>query len=266
MKENQPEILCVNGVNEEDLSMGKKGVFGSNGIVSESKNDRGEFQKALPQLQQDDPLSDHSFASIENKLHVSPPRDDDDDDGKKEAFHVVARKPDEEVALLLSASDEKATPLDGKEESKCHNPITDLCVVEVAETGKEHFGDDGLIDRKPREDKILEGQNAVPRDESCNGEDNKTKPNRSILSLQDHFAEGEASFSALGFAGSSHPASVPYSGSTSLRSDSSTTSARSFAFPVLQPEWISSPVRMRKSYNRFWKHGGRWRRLLCCRF
>ncbi|VFQ66629.1 unnamed protein product [Cuscuta campestris] len=206
--------------------MGKKGVLGSNGFVSESKNDIVEFQKALPQLPQDDPLSDHSFASIETKLHVSPPMDDDDE---KEPFHAVARKPDEEVALLSLASDEKATPLGGKEESKCHNPITDLCVDEVAETGKEHLGDDGLVEQKPREDKILEGQSAVPRDESCNGEDNKTKPNRSILSLQDHFAEGEASFSALGLAGSS---SHPYSGSTSLRSDSSTTSARSFAFPV----------------------------------
>ncbi|KAK7360680.1 hypothetical protein VNO77_02689 [Canavalia gladiata] len=39
---------------------------------------------------------------------------------------------------------------------------------------------------------------------------------------------------------------LPYSRSISLRSDSSTASARSFSFPTLQPEWNSSPVRMEK--------------------
>ncbi|CAN6447084.1 unnamed protein product [Victoria cruziana] len=60
---------------------------------------------------------------------------------------------------------------------------------------------------------------------------------------------------------------VQYSGSISLRSDSSATSARSFAFPVLQSEWNSSPVRMAKADARqFRKHRG-WRMsLLCCRF
>lgn len=56
-----------------------------------------------------------------------------------------------------------------------------------------------------------------------NSED-KAKVNHSVTS-QDQYADGEASFSALS-------GSIPYSGSISLRSDSSTTSARSFAFPM----------------------------------
>ncbi|KAB2624406.1 hypothetical protein D8674_016066 [Pyrus ussuriensis x Pyrus communis] len=84
--------------------------------------------------------------------------------------------------------------------------------------------------------------------------------------LQFQRSLGESSFSAAGHF-SSLITSGPYSGNVSLRSESSTTSARSFAFPVLQPEWNSSPVRMAKADRRhLQKHRG-WRGcLLCCRF
>ncbi|MQM10002.1 hypothetical protein Taro_042895, partial [Colocasia esculenta] len=42
--------------------------------------------------------------------------------------------------------------------------------------------------------------------------------------------------------GIAYSGQIPYSGSISLRSDSSTTSTRSFAFPILQSEWNSSPI------------------------
>lgn len=61
---------------------------------------------------------------------------------------------------------------------------------------------------------------------------------------------------------------IAYSGNVSLRSDSSTTSTQSFAFPVLQREWTSSPVRMAKAERR--RSGGRhrvWRKgIICCKF
>ncbi|XP_019180123.1 PREDICTED: uncharacterized protein LOC109175323 [Ipomoea nil] len=72
-------------------------------------------------------------------------------------------------------------------------------------------------------------------------------------SRSDRFTDGETSFSAAGL--------VAYSGSISLRSDSSTTSTRSFAFPVLQSEWNGSPVRMAKPQKKGWRHS-----ILCCRF
>ncbi|KAL1569851.1 hypothetical protein AAHA92_01277 [Salvia divinorum] len=76
---------------------------------------------------------------------------------------------------------------------------------------------------------------------------------------------GETSFSAASMITYSGP--IAYSGSVSHRSDGSTTSGKSFAFPVLQSEWNSSPVRMAKADGRdFRKHKG-WRSgLLCCRF
>ncbi|KAJ1412099.1 hypothetical protein SESBI_20740 [Sesbania bispinosa] len=81
---------------------------------------------------------------------------------------------------------------------------------------------------------------------------------------------GESSFSAVvGPVSSriSYSGPVPYSGSISLRSDSSTTSTRSFAFPVLQSEWNSSPVRMAKADRRHYRKHRGWRQsLLCCRF
>ncbi|KAE8730023.1 18S pre-ribosomal assembly protein gar2-related, putative isoform 2 [Hibiscus syriacus] len=80
---------------------------------------------------------------------------------------------------------------------------------------------------------------------------------------------GESSFSAAGPVTGliSYSGPIAYSGSLSVRSDSSTTSTRSFAFPILQSEWNSSPVRMAKAdRTHYRKHKG-WRQgLLCCRF
>ncbi|CAL5068335.1 unnamed protein product [Urochloa decumbens] len=60
---------------------------------------------------------------------------------------------------------------------------------------------------------------------------------------------------------------IPYSGNISLRSESSTTSTRSFAFPVLQNEWNSSPVKMAKADRRRMREDRGWGyRILCCKF
>ncbi|KAI3796228.1 hypothetical protein L1987_38894 [Smallanthus sonchifolius] len=80
---------------------------------------------------------------------------------------------------------------------------------------------------------------------------------------------GESSFSmtgpVLGLITYSGP--ITSSGSISHRSDGSNSSVRSFAFPILQNEWNSSPVRMGKVEQRQSpKHRG-WRQtLMCCRF
>ncbi|MFS8028364.1 putative protein BREAKING OF ASYMMETRY IN THE STOMATAL LINEAGE [Helianthus anomalus] len=76
---------------------------------------------------------------------------------------------------------------------------------------------------------------------------------------------GEASFSLAGLITYSGP--ITTSGSISHRSDGSNSSVRSFAFPILQNEWNSSPVRMERMDERqSSKHRG-WRQsLMCCRF
>ncbi|CAA2981179.1 Hypothetical predicted protein [Olea europaea subsp. europaea] len=77
--------------------------------------------------------------------------------------------------------------------------------------------------------------------------------------------EGESSFSNAGLITFSGP--ISHSGSLSLRSDTSAASARSFAFPVLQSEWNSSPIRMAKADSRHFRRRRSWRSgLLCCRF
>ncbi|KAG5240326.1 18S pre-ribosomal assembly protein [Salix suchowensis] len=84
-------------------------------------------------------------------------------------------------------------------------------------------------------------------------------PNAESLSGgQLQYADGESSFSSSGplFGLISHSGRVAYSGSVSLRSDSSTTSTRSFAFPILQSEWNSSPVRMAKADRRHFRNLG----------
>ncbi|XP_048228918.1 uncharacterized protein LOC8264664 isoform X2 [Ricinus communis] len=89
------------------------------------------------------------------------------------------------------------------------------------------------------------------------------------FSGQLQYSHGESSFSAAGPLSGliSYSGPIAYSGSLSLRSDSSTTSTRSFAFPILQSEWNSSPVRMAKADRRHFRKHRSWRQgLLCCRF
>ncbi|CAH9119748.1 unnamed protein product [Cuscuta europaea] len=93
-------------------------------------------------------------------------------------------------------------------------------------------------------------------------------PANLLMGGQDGFADGETSFSSVGPISGliTYSGLAPHPGSISIRSDSSTTSTRSFAFPVLQSEWNSSPVRMSKAERRYGKQRG-WRQgLLCCRF
>ncbi|KAJ0256934.1 hypothetical protein HA466_0078890 [Hirschfeldia incana] len=58
---------------------------------------------------------------------------------------------------------------------------------------------------------------------------------------------------------------ISFSGSLSARSEGSTVSGNSFAFPVLQQEWNSSPARMVRAKKREEK-GWRYYSLICCTF
>ncbi|KAK9707133.1 hypothetical protein RND81_07G174500 [Saponaria officinalis] len=87
-------------------------------------------------------------------------------------------------------------------------------------------------------------------------------------SSTDNRVHGETSFSAA----TAPPSSITYmgpfshTGNISLRSESSAGSTRSFAFPVLQAEWNSSPVRMAKAEHRNRKQRGWVHSIMCCRF
>ncbi|XP_058115206.1 uncharacterized protein LOC131258127 isoform X2 [Magnolia sinica] len=79
---------------------------------------------------------------------------------------------------------------------------------------------------------------------------------------------GESSFSATDLVSGpiAYSGAMPCSGSISFRSDSSTTSTRSFAFPILHSEWNSSPVKMAKADRRHLRKHRGWKVALCCRF
>uniref|UniRef100_A0A7N0UJL9 Uncharacterized protein n=1 Tax=Kalanchoe fedtschenkoi TaxID=63787 RepID=A0A7N0UJL9_KALFE len=101
--------------------------------------------------------------------------------------------------------------------------------------------------------------------------DNKKLPprNSDIPAAQLQHDAMESSFASMNPypALVSYSGQIPLSGSVSLRSESSAASNRSFAFPVLQTEWNTSPVKMAKGDRRqLRKHNG-WRHaLLCCNF
>ncbi|XP_047323630.1 uncharacterized protein LOC124927282 [Impatiens glandulifera] len=87
-----------------------------------------------------------------------------------------------------------------------------------------------------------------------------------------HVRGGDRGESSFGMNGSvsgliTYTGSIANSCNTSLRSDSSATSTRSFAFPILNAEWNSSPIRMAKGDKRLLRKHKGWRQgLLCCRF
>ncbi|KAJ8529163.1 hypothetical protein K7X08_035998 [Anisodus acutangulus] len=122
-----------------------------------------------------------------------------------------------------------------------------------ASTGQVHFSSSNNV-----HEQSLESQDVANiEDKSSSG---------LLLDSRGHFADGEASFSALG-PDIIYSGRMSYSESISLGSDSSTTSTGSFAFPILQSEWNSSPVRMGQAECRHFRKHRRWRQgMLCCRF
>ncbi|KAF6140045.1 hypothetical protein GIB67_001786 [Kingdonia uniflora] len=76
---------------------------------------------------------------------------------------------------------------------------------------------------------------------------------------------GESDFSEVSVLSlGAHLGTIPYSGNISFRSDSSATSTRSFAFPILNSEWNSSPIKMMKADKRgYRKSRGCLRSFLC---
>ncbi|XP_047967094.1 uncharacterized protein LOC125211381 isoform X1 [Salvia hispanica] len=101
-------------------------------------------------------------------------------------------------------------------------------------------------------------------DQSLDCKDDRAADNGPVVSLR-RYDPGESSFSADSYI--THSGPIAFSGNVSLRSDGSATSGRSFAFPVLQSEWNSSPVRMTEAERRRFRKHKCWRSgILCCRF
>ncbi|CAL5021222.1 unnamed protein product [Urochloa decumbens] len=159
---------------------------------------------------------------------------------------------DETAVATSSSSNAEPSGANGENQEKCESDGVPDQIDEEHSTAR-----DNAVSKSTTlaQDHSVIGQTAPESSKSTAriGNDNTSEPNffgPSIMS-------GPVSMSGH----------IAYSGNVSLRSDSSTTSTRSFAFPVLQREWISSPVRMAKAERRRTRRRRAWRKgLICCKF
>ncbi|KAA8532852.1 hypothetical protein F0562_033031 [Nyssa sinensis] len=144
------------------------------------------------------------------------------------------------------------------EESTKSNPAGDIFYNSKVESGAITFDfnsttlAESSTDKRPE---TVDRENTLKPENVPNHGDG-ISDSLSVASQVQH-GLGESSFSAAGVVSGriTYSGPIAYSGSVSLRSDSSTASTRSFAFPILQSEWNSSPVRMVKAdRSRFPKH------------
>ncbi|KAL5723321.1 hypothetical protein ACHQM5_006733 [Ranunculus cassubicifolius] len=197
---------------------------------------------------------------LEEELDVSrslEPSNADQNEDQQQSNQGISEEQHSVESMTPAATEESNTCEEPKTEPSESADITSDIDSALPETsGREDEDPSETIDPP----KSVETINMPSIDEET--ADIRSASNRSFF-IQHGF--GESSFSATGPL--SGPLQIPYSGSISLRSDSSTTSTRSFAFPVLNTEWSTSPVRMAKpDRSQFRKHRG-WRMaLLCCRF
>ncbi|KAH7442142.1 hypothetical protein KP509_03G073000 [Ceratopteris richardii] len=111
---------------------------------------------------------------------------------------------------------------------------------------------------------IAERDRMVGRTNANTAHSGKWNESLAVDSFSMTFSEPLTFSGPLSFSG--HSVQGTYSGNVSQRSDSSTASSHSFAFPILPYDWNSSPVKMAPPDKRFtrkpWKR--RLRAIFCC--
>ncbi|KAK9276516.1 hypothetical protein L1049_006050 [Liquidambar formosana] len=184
----------------------------------------------------------------------------DGDEVEQQSVQISSEK-----AILASPA-----PVSAAEESNDSSLVNELAYNSKVESGSITFDfDSSTAEASGREEASPNGDSEQPLETPNMSRHEEGISDNLTVSSQVQHGLGESSFSKVGPLSGliTYSGPIAYSGSLSLRSDSSTTSTRSFAFPILQSEWNSSPVRMAKADRRnFRKHRG-WRQgLLCCRF
>ncbi|KAH0923940.1 hypothetical protein HID58_023958 [Brassica napus] len=176
-------------------------------------------------------------------------------------------KADKGIETIISSEEDRNGKVDDESEL-CNDPKTNQ---DVEESPREDFADAEGSSSSCNQDHLIVTREAKDSHEIEPFNDNQQPSLVVGDTLEDNKlisgGFGETSFSgaeAVSISGHiTYTGPIAFSGSLSVRSDASTTSGRSFAFPVLQSEWNSSPVRMAKPEKR--RHKG-WRQiLLCCR-
>ncbi|XP_022726215.1 uncharacterized protein LOC111282410 [Durio zibethinus] len=210
--------------------------------------------------------------STEKEVMVAPTLVSEVEESKNSSEEAILS-----ASALVSAAEEsdsgkgEATQISAAQASASEESTSSSLVNEVSYDGKLETGSI-----------TFDFDSSAPtssKDECLHNIDRKPLETGSTTKLEDtvdqpfsnnlQCGNGESSFSASGPVTGliSYSGPIAYSGSLSLRSDSSTTSTRSFAFPILQSEWNSSPIRMAKADRRHYWKPRCWRQaLLCCRF
>lgn len=183
---------------------------------------------------------------------------------------VDSNEVEQQSVQVLSEKEISASPgmVSGVEGSNSSNTVNELSYNSRVESGSItfNFGSSTLAASK-REETTQNVESEQPTGApNMSGHENDGVSG--TVPSQVQHGRGESSFSMAGPLSGliTYSGPIPYSGSLSHRSDSSTTSTRSFAFPVLQSEWNSSPVRMAKADRRHYRKHRGWRLGLCCRF
>ncbi|KAG1363749.1 hypothetical protein COCNU_11G005760 [Cocos nucifera] len=185
------------------------------------------------------------------------------DDCESEESSGIKKKPPEGLSQGLLkdvCSQEMAVPSDIKESNQSSWTVGNPANAEV-ESGVSGLASIGGQESKEKIDRQRDGQPKNDPETEETVSENATASARSSLVHNYHLDAdfSEPVYMSGPIASSGH---IPYSGSISLRSDSSTTSTRSFAFPILQSEWNSSPVKMAKADRRHLRKQRGW--WFCC--
>ncbi|XP_078165668.1 uncharacterized protein LOC144560368 [Carex rostrata] len=239
-----------------------------NEMITSSITEEGE-EIALKTVQ------DHSSVPDEKEVVIGEILDEKTISLKELFFSEDKKSAD----LHLKKIDEKKSAVQSIEK---HSPeatvTTGSDASEPVESSKVDVSSDEITEEHPASLPVLSGTEMNGTEEmsdtsrsvpSChaeaeNGHNFDGPKITSRMSFSQHC--GELNIPQMELPGN-NSARIAYSGSLSIRSDSSTTSARSFAFPIMQNEWNSSPIKMAKAdRRRYRKHRG-WRsNLFCCSF
>lgn len=183
---------------------------------------------------------------------------------------VDGNEVEQQSVQVLSEKEISASPgmVSGVEGSNGSSTVNELSYNSRVESGSItfNFGSSTLAASR-KEEATQNGESEQPT-EAPNMSGHESDGVSDTVPSQVQCGRGESSFSLAGPLSGliTYSGPIPYSGSISLRSDSSTTSTRSFAFPILQSEWNNSPVRMAKADRRHYRKHRGWRLGLCCRF
>ncbi|CAA6661512.1 unnamed protein product [Spirodela intermedia] len=211
--------------------------------------------------------------STQDEHHVSDPGGED---SKHSSVEIASVEPHEKnIGGMLSPPVEPVSRQNGTStpmsQGASEKPEPSTSITTSEDIKDENEADSGVkteaFDAAVPEKESLGGSSGIQPSGFPSSETQNKNVNAPMVASRPSFYRGNGDSNLLGpsfLSGRMYSGHLQYSGSVSLRSDSSTTSTRSFAFPVLQSEWNSSPIKMVER-GRFRRRRGWGSGFFCCR-